>query len=103
MTKLRCDLRSPLMKTLDWSVETLGRECKSTGFCIHLQYKNPSNERNYDIIPGCRELANSIKFLNFIFLGFNYGADIGMFKYFNMFDNTYSLLRPHTRTKFILK
>ena len=27
--------RSPLMKTLDWSVETLGRECNSTGLCIH--------------------------------------------------------------------
>ena len=26
--------RSPLMKTLDWSVETLGSECSSTGLCI---------------------------------------------------------------------
>ncbi len=26
---------SPLMKTLDWSVETLGREYNSTGLCIH--------------------------------------------------------------------
>ena len=33
--KRRCDFRSPLMKTLDWSVETLGRECNSTGLCIH--------------------------------------------------------------------
>ena len=29
--KPRCDFRSSLMKTLDWSVETLGRECNSTG------------------------------------------------------------------------
>ena len=27
--------RSPPMKILDWSVETLGRECSSTGLCIH--------------------------------------------------------------------
>ncbi len=32
----RCDFRSPLMKTLDWSVETLGCECNSIGLCIHL-------------------------------------------------------------------
>ena len=24
-----------LIKILDWSAETLGRECNSTGFCIH--------------------------------------------------------------------
>ncbi len=30
----RCDFRSPLMKTLDWSVETLSRECNSTALCI---------------------------------------------------------------------
>jgi hypothetical protein len=28
----------PLMKTLDWSVETLG-QCNSTGLCIHLFIK----------------------------------------------------------------
>ncbi len=28
--KLHCDLRSPLMKTPDWSVKTLGRGCNST-------------------------------------------------------------------------
>ncbi len=28
-----CDFRSSLMKTLDWSVEALGRECNSTGLC----------------------------------------------------------------------
>ena len=33
--KPRCDFRSALMKTLDWSVETLGRECNTTGICIH--------------------------------------------------------------------
>ena len=31
-----CDFRSHLMKTLDWSVETLGREWNSTELCIHL-------------------------------------------------------------------
>ena len=31
------------MQTLDWSVETLGRECSSTGLCIHF-YK--TSERN---------------------------------------------------------
>ena len=35
--KRRCDFRSPLMKTLDWSVETLGRECNSTGLCIYFK------------------------------------------------------------------
>ena len=33
--KPRCDLRSPLMKTLDWRLKTLGLECNSTGLCIH--------------------------------------------------------------------
>ena len=31
-----CGFRSHLMKTLDWSVETLGREWNSTELCIHL-------------------------------------------------------------------
>ena len=40
--------RSPLIKTLDWSVKTLGRECNSTG-------------RNMtDIIPDARERTNFI-------------------------------------------
>ena len=33
--KPRCDFRSPLVKTLNWSVEMLGRACNSTGLCIH--------------------------------------------------------------------
>ena len=33
--KRRCGFRSPLMKTLGSSVETLGRECNSNGLCIH--------------------------------------------------------------------
>ena len=31
-----CNIRSPLMKTLDWSVETLGLDYNSTGLCNHL-------------------------------------------------------------------
>jgi hypothetical protein len=42
--KPRCDFRSPLMKTLDWSVETLGRECNSTGICIHLNQSGVKHE-----------------------------------------------------------
>jgi hypothetical protein len=34
--KPHCNFRSPLMKALDWSVETLGLDYNSTGFCIHL-------------------------------------------------------------------
>ena len=30
----RCDFRSPLMKTLDWSVKTLGHEYTSKELCI---------------------------------------------------------------------
>jgi hypothetical protein len=41
--KPRCDLKSPLMKTLDWSVETLGREYNSTGFAFIR--KKQSSER----------------------------------------------------------
>ncbi len=33
--KPRCNFRSPLMKTLDWSVETLGREYTSKELCIY--------------------------------------------------------------------
>ena len=31
-----CNFRSPLMKTLDWSVETLGLDYNSTGLCNYL-------------------------------------------------------------------
>jgi hypothetical protein len=31
-----CNFRSPLMKTLDWSVETLGLDYNSTGLCSRL-------------------------------------------------------------------
>ena len=31
-----CNFRSPLMKTLDWSVETFGLDYNSTGLCNHL-------------------------------------------------------------------
>ena len=34
--KHNCNFRSPLMKTLDWSVETLGLDYNSTGLCNHL-------------------------------------------------------------------
>ena len=33
--KPRCNFRSSLMKTLDWSVETLGREYTSKELCIY--------------------------------------------------------------------
>ena len=42
--KQHCNIRSPLMKTLDWSVETLGRECKSIGRCILLNKTRVANE-----------------------------------------------------------
>ena len=42
--KPRCVFRSPLMKTLDWSVETLGRECNSTGLCIHFNKTRVARE-----------------------------------------------------------
>ena len=29
--KPRCNFSSPLKKTLDWNIETLGRECNLTG------------------------------------------------------------------------
>ena len=32
------------MKTLDWSVETLGREYNSTGVCIHLYKTSVASE-----------------------------------------------------------
>ena len=31
-----CNFRSPLMKTLDWSVETFGLDYNSTGLCNNL-------------------------------------------------------------------
>ena len=31
-----CNFRSPLMKTLDWNVETLSPDYNSTGLCNHL-------------------------------------------------------------------
>ena len=43
------------MKTLDWSVETLGLDYNSTGLCNHL---NQSSERNMIDIPGCSERTN---------------------------------------------
>ena len=42
--KSRCDFRSPLMRTLDWSVETLGREYNSTGLCIHFNTTRVTSE-----------------------------------------------------------
>ena len=33
-----------MMKTLDWSVETLGRECNSTGLCIHFYKTRVASE-----------------------------------------------------------
>jgi hypothetical protein len=41
---VRRDFRSPLMKTLDWSFETLGRECNSTGVCIHFNKTRVAKE-----------------------------------------------------------
>ena len=37
-------LDPPLMKTLDWSVEMLGRECNSTGLCIHFNKTRVASE-----------------------------------------------------------
>ncbi len=42
--KPRCFFRSPLMKTLDWSVETLGREYFFTRFCIHFNKTRVASE-----------------------------------------------------------
>ena len=38
--KPHCKFRSPLMKTLDWSVKTLGLDYNSTELCIHLYARN---------------------------------------------------------------
>jgi hypothetical protein len=43
--KILCYYDIPLMKTLDWSVETLGLDYNSTGLCNHL-FKPASRERN---------------------------------------------------------
>ncbi len=40
----RCDIRSPLTKTLYWDVEMLGRECNSTGICIHFNKTRVASE-----------------------------------------------------------
>jgi hypothetical protein len=48
-----CNFRSPLMKTLVWSVETLGLDYNSTGKC---------SERNMIDIPGCSEWTNFKRF-----------------------------------------
>ena len=40
----RCDFVLPMMKTLDWSVETVGRECNSTGLCIHFYKTRVASE-----------------------------------------------------------
>ena len=55
-----CNFRSPLMKTLDWSVETLGLDYNSTVII----YLNQSSERNMIDIPGCSERTN----FNFFYL-----------------------------------
>ncbi len=45
--KSRCDFRSSLMKTLDWSVETLGPEIwMHFDWALHLSLQNQSSERN---------------------------------------------------------
>ena len=49
------------MKTLDWSVETLGRECSSTGFGIHCDRTGVARETCLTvIIPDCGERTNFI-------------------------------------------
>jgi hypothetical protein len=50
------------MKTLDWSVETLGLEAILLGFVII--YLNQSSERNMIDIPSCSERTN-FKCINF--------------------------------------
>ena len=43
--KPRYDIRSPLIKTLDWSAETLDRECNSTtGLCIRFNKTSVASE-----------------------------------------------------------
>ena len=57
--KPRWDFRSPLTKTLDWSIEMLGRECYSTAWALHKFIKTRvATETMTDIIPGCGELTN---------------------------------------------
>jgi hypothetical protein len=53
-----CIFRSPLMKTLDWSVETLGLDYNSTGLCNHL-FK-PENNAHSDN-PGQKSLAHLVE------------------------------------------
>ena len=40
-------IRSPLMKTLDWSVKALDRECNSIGLCIYLNTTKVASETNF--------------------------------------------------------
>jgi hypothetical protein len=51
-----CNFRSPLMKTLDWSVENWVLITIRLGFVII--YLNQSSQRNLIDIPGCIELTN---------------------------------------------
>jgi hypothetical protein len=53
--KPHCNIRSPLMKTLDWSVETLGLDYNSTGLCTI--YLNQSSERNM-IVASCQQAVD---------------------------------------------
>ncbi len=45
------------MKTLDWSVETLGRECNSTGLCVHFNKTRIASKARL-IYLGFRERTN---------------------------------------------
>ncbi len=47
IANITCDnfsFRSPLMKTLDWSVQMLDRECSSTWLCIHFYKTRVASE-----------------------------------------------------------
>ena len=47
------------MKTLDWSVETLGLDYNSTALGFVIIYLNQSSERNMIDIPGTRSTIGS--------------------------------------------
>ncbi len=48
------------MKTLDWSVETLGRGRNSTWLCVRFQKTVVTSGSMTDIVPGCSERNNFI-------------------------------------------
>ena len=55
------------MKTLDWSVETLGREYNSIGHCIHLNITRAANvTRLFHLVAVNKLTSNFITLKKFL-------------------------------------